>query len=83
MPSDFAPPRKGIELLQKTVHKLLLKNSRRSGGKAIGDHLVCEFEAFLQSEAAEHPNDSVLNRLLFTVSEMARATGCNRKTIAD
>ncbi len=44
---------------------------------------VRKLEAFLQSEAAESYYDRTLNRHLLTVSEMARMTGRNRKTIVD
>lgn len=44
---------------------------------------VRKLEAFLQNEAAESHYDHTLNRHLLTVSEMARTTGRNRKTIVD
>lgn len=44
---------------------------------------VRKLEAFLQDEAAESHYDHTLNRHLLTVSEMARTTGRNRKTIVD
>lgn len=44
---------------------------------------VRKLEAFLQDEAAESHYDRTLNRHILSVSEMARTTGRNRKTIVD
>lgn len=44
---------------------------------------VRKLEVFLQSEAAESHYDHTLNQHVLTVSEMARTTGHNRKTIVD